>query len=254
MNEHSGAPIAQGDALIRSLVVDDEEPARRRLIRLLERLPGIQVVGEAGNGLEAREQIRALAPDVVLLDIQMPELDGVSLVEAERGLPPVIFTTAHDRYAVRAFDLAAVDYLLKPITLARLARALGRLRALERGQLASLHRQLREDPPYVYVRNGADVRVFDARDVSGFFAANKYTLFMVGEEEQLLDTSLNELERRLDDHGFMRVHRSALINLAAVRALRHLDAATHVELVDGQCVPVSRRAAAALRRRLVPTT
>src|SRR5690606_22158141 len=117
-----------------------------------------QVAGEAANGLEAREQIRALAPDVVLLDIEMPELDGVGLVERERGLPPVVFTTAHDRYAVRAFDLAAVDYLLKPITIERLAQALGRLRAPEAGQVATLGRQLRGDPPYVYVRNGADLR------------------------------------------------------------------------------------------------
>jgi DNA-binding LytR/AlgR family response regulator len=225
---------------MRVLVVDDELPARRRLIRMLARVAGVEVVGEAGDGAEARRQIAALRPDVVLLDIQMPEIDGIELAEAGADLPAIIFVTAHSQYAVRAFEVAASDYLLKPVQQVRLEQALARV-------------QLRPvEPPAVRIsaRSGGAVRLFDPRTITRFHASDKYTLFHVGAAEYMLDDSLTTLEARLAGLGFVRVHRSELVNLAAARALHMQNGVVMLELSDGQRAPVSRRAVAALKRRL----
>lgn len=239
---------------MRVLVVDDEAPARRRLSRMLARLPGIEVVGEAVDGGEAIERARSLSPDLVLLDIDMPGLDGVAVAERLRGTA-VVFTTAHAEHAARAFELRAIDYLLKPVTPARLEDAIARVR--ERGAAApemlsaALAKLLgAREPPRVSARRGSTVHVFDARVIGRFFAADKYTVFVHEGEEYLLDESLSALEARLADHGFVRVHRRELVRLDRIRAL-HADAPGHrLELADGTTVPVSRRSIAELRRRL----
>lgn len=239
---------------MRVLVVDDEAPARRRLLRMLARVPGVEVVGEAGDGSEAIERARTLAPDLVLLDIDMPGLDGVAVAERLRGTA-VVFTTAHAEHAARAFELRAIDYLLKPVTPARLEDAITRVR--ERGAAApellsaALAKLLgMREPPRVNARRGTSVHVFDAREIGRFFAADKYTVFVHEGEEYLLDESLSALEARLGDHGFVRVHRRELVRLDRIRAL-HADGAAHrLELADGTSVPVSRRSIAELRRRL----
>lgn len=167
---------------MRVLVVDDEAPARRRLSRMLARLPGIEVVGEAVDGGEAIERARSLSPDLVLLDIDMPGLDGVAVAERLRGTA-VVFTTAHAEHAARAFELRAIDYLLKPVTPARLEDAIARVR--ERGAAApemlsaALAKLLgAREPPRVSARRGSTVHVFDARVIGRFFAADKYTVFV----------------------------------------------------------------------------
>lgn len=225
---------------MRVLVVDDELPARRRLIRMLARVDGVEVVGEAGDGLAARRQISALRPDVVLLDIHMPELDGIELAETEAGLPAIIFVTAHSQYAVRAFAVAASDYLLKPVQQARLEQALARVQS----------RPTAPPPVRISARSGGALRLFDPRTITRFHASDKYTLFHVGADEYVLDDSLTTLESRLAGLGFLRVHRSELVNLAEARALHQQDGVATLELSDGQRAPVSRRAIAALKRRL----
>ena len=161
---------------MRVLVVDDEPLARARVIRLLADVEDVEVVGEAGDGVEAQERIETLAPDLVLLDIDMPELDGMSL--AERGdLPPVIFTTAYAEHAVRAFGVDAVDYLLKPIAKERLTEALDRVRRLP------------VPPIQLQARFGDTVRIVDARGVARFTAKDKYTAFEIDGEELYLDES-----------------------------------------------------------------
>lgn len=232
------------------LVVDDEAPARRRLVRMLGRIAGVDVIGEAADGVEARDMLRAERPDVVLLDIHMPELDGLTLMEREPDMPPVVFTTAYDQHAVRAFELAAVDYLLKPVPQARLEQALARARRLLPRDVAELHARMRPAaPPRLVARHGGSVRLLDPRAITRLFAADKYTIARVDGDELVLDESLSRLEAQLADHGFLRVHRGELVNLAAVRAV-HEAGGTEVELADGQRARVSRRMAAALRRRL----
>ena len=241
------------------LVVDDEPLARRRLLRKLKLVPGVEAVGEAADGLEAAEMIRALAPDVVLLDIHMPGAggDGISLARALPGRPVVIFTTAHSQHALEAFAVSAVDYLLKPIELDSLRRALDKAARLvvpsEPHKLAALLERLarRDDVPRVTARHQDTVRVFDARAITRFHVEDKYTLFDDGAgRECLSEESLNQLQERLAGFGFLRVHRSELVRLAAIRAIRFEGESAVVDLADGQCARVSRRCLGELKQRL----
>jgi len=241
------------------LVVDDEPIARRRLIRMLRRIGGVEVAGEAANGEEALQRLEELRPDAVLLDIRMPGLDGLELVRRAAHLPAVIFTTAYEEHAVEAFETEAVDYLLKPVRLERLQRALAKV---ERRRAASnperlaalLEKILRREEgmgvPRVTARSGKTIRVFDAREIARFRAADRYTVFRRAGEEFVLDESLNALEARLATHGFLRVHRSELVNLSRVAALHLEEGDAQLRLTDGQSVPVSRRLAPELKRRL----
>lgn len=232
---------------MRVLVVDDEEPARRRLVRMLERLGGIEVVGEAGDGEQALALVRERAPELLLLDIDMPEMDGLELAELP-GLPPVIFTTAHAEHAVRAFEVAAVDYLLKPIARERLAEAIERARArMGRVMAAS---PVAEPLTRITARSGGTVHVIDASEITRFHATDKVTIFVHEGRELVLDDSLSALEERLGPHGFFRTHRSELVSLAAVKALHTEGGSTHVELRDGSRAAVGRRVVAELKRRL----
>lgn len=226
------------------LVVDDEAPARRRLVRMLGRLGGVEVVGEAADGEEALALARRLAPDLLLLDIDMPEMDGLELAEVP-DLPPIVFTTAHAEHALRAFEVAAVDYLLKPISRERLAEAIDRARA--RVGAAPVGPG---GPVRVTARSGSTVYVVDAAEITRFHAEDKVTVFTHEGRELLLDESLSSLEQRLAAHGFMRTHRAELVRLSAVRALHTEDGSTSVELRDGSRAAVGRRMVAELKRRL----
>ena len=235
------------------LVVDDEAPARRRLRRMLEDLQGIELVEEAADGQEALAAVDRMKPDLLLLDIQMPGLDGLALAAACANLPPVVFVTAHDEHAVRAFEVNAVDYLLKPVRPERLARALERVRA--RGATAAEsfravpHLGNRE-APRIATHGRATIRLFDASAIDRFWASDKYTVFRCEGEEHLTEEPLSVLAERLAPWGFLRVHRSELIRLAAVRALSSDDGVHEVKLADGQVSRVSRRLIGALRKKL----
>jgi DNA-binding LytR/AlgR family response regulator len=230
---------------VRILVVDDEAPARSRLVRLLDEVPGTSVVGEASTGREALAAIETLKPDVVLLDVEMPELDGLRV--AAQALPPVIFVTAYDRHAVPAFEVDAVDFLLKPVRRERLAQALER--AARRLVSAPAGAGDGTMPRIVAVDRGA-TRIFDARRLTRFWASEKYTLFVADGAECLTVESLAALESRLAPHGFVRVHRGELVRLSAVRGLRYQDGNVEAELEDGQVARVSRRSVATLKAEL----
>jgi DNA-binding LytR/AlgR family response regulator len=249
---------------VRALIVDDEPLARSRLGRMLEAIDGVVVVAEAGDGHEALERIASDQPDVVFLDIRMPGLDGLSVASSSDSLPPIVFTTAYDEHAVDAFDAAAVDYLLKPIQRARLHRAVERVRQHLRAAAPAtgavvadvLRRVLDEGDQRgvgtcrVQAVDGQDVHLFDARELTRFFASDKYVVFRHAEREHLVEESLSELQTRLGPHGFFRTHRSELVNLRAVKTLTHDDHGTTVVLNDGQRARVSRRLVAELKRAL----
>lgn len=219
---------------MRVLVVDDEPPARRRLVRLVEAL-GFQVVGEAGDGEAALAAIERFARDVVLLDISMPGLDGLE-VAARTGVA-IVFTTAHPEHAVAAFEVEAVDYLLKPVARERLEAALSRTQRQRRTVRLT-------------ARHGDTARVFDVKQVARFTARDKYTVCEIDGEELLLEESLSALEERLAPLGFVRVHRAELVDLGRVVRTTRDGGALVLELDDGTCARVSRRATQAVRERL----
>jgi DNA-binding LytR/AlgR family response regulator len=243
---------------LRVVLVDDEAPARRRLTRMLEALGGVEIAGEASDADEALERVRELEPDIVFLDVRMPGLDGMSLARSAPELPPIIFTTAFAEHAASAFEVQAVDYLLKPVTRDRLAEAVRRARErverswaqLDLGGLAPRLASAGATTAAARVTASArgEVKIFVASEISRFFSTDKYTAFIAGGREYLTEESLNALEARLP--GFARVHRAELINLERVRAMRRDAAGLTVELADGQQASVSRRHVAMLKARL----
>jgi two-component system LytT family response regulator len=241
---------------LRALVVDDEPVARRRLQRMLARLGDVDAVGEAGDGAEALAAINALSPDVVFLDVRMPGMDGLAVATGDHPLPPIVFVTAFDQHAVDAFEAGAVDYLLKPVREERLRRALDRVRARLAADETRDLRPLLESlstaarPPRIAARQGATTRLFDPREIARIQALDKYASFQLDGARYLLDESLTALEQRLARWGFLLVHRSELVNLARVKALRDTGRGWLVELADGQRAPVSRRRLVMLRREL----
>jgi DNA-binding LytR/AlgR family response regulator len=223
------------------VVVDDEAPARRRLRRMLGAVPDVLVAGEAATAQHALALVEQTRPDLLLLDVHMPGLDGIALAARYAHLPPIVFVTAYGEHAVRAFDLNAVDYLLKPVRPERLAQAIDRARSRSEPTERRVH---------VTALERGVLHVFDARLVTRFHAESKYTAFRADGAEHLTEEPLSALELRLAPHGFVRVHRAELVRTSAIRALRLREGAWIVDLADGQTALVSRRLAAPLRRDL----
>src|ERR1700731_4379611 len=201
---------------MKALIVDDEPLARRELRRLLAAHPSVQIVGEAGDIDEARERIESLGPGVVFLDIQMPGGSGFDLLAQLDWVPRIIFTTAYDRYAVAAFDVNALDYLLKPIEPERLAPALGKLQAA-----AGWDAYRDSDSPLeqLFVRDGPRCWFIPLRDVSVFSAEGNYVRMQWGQERPLLGRSLAVLESKLDPQRFFRANRQQIINMESIRSV-----------------------------------
>ena len=232
---------------MKALIVDDEPLARRELRRLLAAHPEIEVVGEAASAADAERAIAALAPALVFLDIQMPQRTGFQLLESLEDAPHVVFTTAYDEHALQAFEVGALDYLLKPIAPARLAAALARVR--ERVAPAPQGEWLAPDRPLL-VREGDRTLLVRLGEVEWIEAAGNYVQLHFGGHRPLLLHSLAALERRLDPERFFRASRSAVVNLDRVD---RFDTGVRGELIarlkGGASVPLSRRQTVEFRRR-----
>lgn len=230
--------------MIRALLVDDEAPARERLRRLLAELADVEVVGEAEDGERAMEQITRLGPDLVFLDIQMPGCTGMEVAASlPAPRPHIVFCTAFDQYAVDAFDLSAVDYLLKPVNRARLAQALDRVRQGQTSDDAIVKATLAAAPPARFLaRRGSTYRVVAARDVLCFLSEDGITKLCSTDQHYWMSPTLNDLEARLDPRQFFRISRAAIVNLDTVREVAP-TAGGHgeVALKDGSRHEVSRR-------------
>ncbi|NNC21573.1 response regulator transcription factor [Corallococcus exiguus] len=233
------------------LIADDERLARAELRRLLTAFPEVEVVGEATHVDETCERVEALAPDLLLLDIQMPGGTGFDVLDRLEAPPDVVFTTAHDAHALRAFQVNALDYLLKPIEAARLAEALERVRQRGRAQRAvgapvtPLER--------VFVRDGERCWLVALSQVPLFSSEGNYARLHLPDAEPLLARSLNHLEDRLDPARFFRASRQHLINLDFVEALEPGPGGTLIaRLRGGREVEMSRRQSQRFRERLSP--
>lgn len=239
---------------IRALIVEDEPLARERLKMYLADEPDVEIVGECPDGREAVSAIRSLDPDLVFLDIQLPELDGFGVVEevgAER-MPVVVFVTAYDRHAMRAFDVYALDYLLKPYKRERLRRAVERARAqILRGKGAELNEQLlsllesvRPGPRYVerlMIKSPGRVYFIRADEINWIEAEGNYVRIHAGKETHFLRDTLGGMEARLDPRKFVRVHRSVIVNVESIKELQPLFSGDYtVVLHEGARLTMSR--------------
>ena len=232
---------------LRVIVVDDEAPARLALQAVLAAMPGVTVVAECQNGFEAVKAATELRPDAMLLDVQMPKLDGFDVLELIGADVPVIFVTAHDEFAIRAFEVHAADYLLKPVSAERLARALERvrargtapvaaardLRAAARGGGAALER--------VVIRDGAQVHVVPVERIDYVEAQDDYVGFRTGGRLLLKEQTMAEVEAALDPRRFVRIHRSYVLNVERLARVELYAKDSRVAiLTDGTKLPVSR--------------
>jgi two-component system LytT family response regulator len=250
---------------IKTLVVDDEPLARRNLRALLDADADIEIVGEAGSGAEALALMRRHSPDLVFLDIQMPELDGFGVLEQIEAdaLPVVVFVTAYDSYALRAFEFHALDYLLKPFDDARFEKALARAK-LQVGQqeIGDLSRRLvalledREGhaaqtegagggatkyQTRFLIKSAGRVSFLKSEEIDWIGAEDYYVKLYAGRKSHLLRETMNEMESKLDPDRFVRVHRSSIVNLERVRELRQLFNGDYsVVLQDGTELKLSR--------------
>lgn len=237
-----------GTPKIRALLVDDEPLARSNLAVLLRLDPEIEIVSECGSGQEGLQQIRSQKPDLVFLDVQMPECDGFDVLELlGNDLPlAIVFVTAYDQYAVRAFEAGALDYLLKPFDNARFDRALGR--AKERILAGKdLPRKIDRLP----IKSSGQVLFLKIPEIDWIEAADYYACLHVGAKTHLLRRSMSELEHDLDPAAFCRIHRSTIVNLDRVRTLKlGEDGEYEVLLESGTSLRMSRGYRKQLQSRL----
>jgi len=224
---------------IRTMVVDDEKPARVRLLELLRRQPDVDIVGTASDGREALELLRRLSPDLLFLDVQMPALDGFDVLRqlAPDELPITIMVTAYDKYAIQAFEAHAIDYLLKPFSDERFEHAISRARkylgSAEGRTLAEELSAATEERHSVDARSGYLERLvmksngcitfLDVNEVDWLEAAGVYIYLHAGPKRHLYRSSVTQLLQRLDPQRFVRIHRSAAVNTARIRELRSLS-------------------------------
>jgi two-component system LytT family response regulator len=235
-------------AKIRTVIVDDEPLARSNLLVLLRRDPEIEVVAQCGSGIEAVDEIRKSKPDLVFLDVQMPECDGFDVLEQLGADQPraIVFVTAYDQYALRAFEAGALDYLLKPFDNARFERALQRAKQNLQGDRPSPHK-----PERIIVKSAGQVLFVRHAEIDWVEAADYYSCLHVGTKTYLVRRSMTDLESQLHPAIFCRVHRSAIVNLNRVAGLQTgAEGESEVLLHNGEKLRLSRRYRAQLQERL----
>lgn len=239
--------------IIRVLVADDQPMARERLVSLLAAEPGVQVAATAASGPEAVASIRLAAPDLVFLDLQMPGMDGFKVIEAigVDRMPPTVFVTAYDEYAVRAFEVQAIDYLLKPFGRERFQSALARARKqLERDRQGELAQRLTEllksgrsdsGNDRLLVKAGGRVSFIDIDSIDWVEAEGNYVRIHAGPQVHLMRETMNSLIARIGERQFFRIHRSRIVNIARVKELTIAGGGDyHVLLLDGTRLGLSR--------------
>lgn len=246
--------MSENGGRIRALIADDEAPARRRIRELLRAHPEVEITAECSNGPDALRAIADLNPDLVFLDIQMPGVDGLQIATTIKGeqMPLIVFVTAYDQYAVRAFEVQAVDYLLKPFDRARFDQTIDRARNELRTRIArktndeiiSLLGELRSRPQYldrILIKNNDRVSIIKTVEIDWIEAQGNYLRIHFGKQSSLLRETLNNLASQLDPRRFSRIHRSRIVNLDSIQELQpwsHRD--YRVILKNGTQLTLSR--------------
>jgi two-component system LytT family response regulator len=238
--------VTESRSRLRVVIVDDEEPARLALRQDLAALDDVEVVAECANGFEAVKVVADLRPDLILLDVQMPKLDGFEVLELIGGEVPVVFVTAYDEFAIKAFDVHAVDYLLKPVGEARLAAALDRARARQTAGPSPAALKATARPPgapleRVVIRDGAQVHVVATGKIDYVEAQDDYVGIRTGGRTLLKEQTLGDLEGQLDPRRFVRIHRSYLLNIERLARVELYAKDSRLAILnDGTKLPVSR--------------
>jgi len=255
MSVETSDPSANRDQVmpIRALIVDDEPLARKRIYDLLRQDKEVDVIGECGSGSAAMEVLEREKPDLLFLDIQMPEVDGFELLDAIEGaVPAIIFVTAYDKYALRAFDAQAVDYLLKPFNESRFHQALHRAKekigkagsGQVNAELLSLLKDVqngRKSADRLVIKSGGRVLFLKTTDIDYVEAAGNYLNLFVGKETHLIRETMQSLESRLDPERFLRIHRSTIVNLERIKELQPWFGGEYVVVLrDGRKLTLSR--------------
>ncbi|MFT5336117.1 MAG: two-component system LytT family response regulator [Sphingobacteriales bacterium] len=235
---------------MRTLIIDDERLARKELQSLLKDFAHIEVIGECSNAEEAKKKIEQLHPELIFLDIQMPGKTGFELLEDLEYMPKVIFCTAYDEFAIKAFEVNALDYLVKPVEVARLEQTIKKLVDDEEqgeGPTRELYEKLEEDDQ-IFLKDGEKCWFVQLKDVKLFESEGNYVRVFFKDQKPLILKSLNNLETRLDGKVFFRANRKHLINLKWVVNIESwFNGGLQVELKDGEKIEISRRQSAKFR-------
>jgi two-component system LytT family response regulator len=231
--------------MLKVILIDDERLARSELKRLLQEVPDVEIIGEAANAEEGIEKIESLNPDLIFLDIQMPGKTGFDLLIALDKAPHVIFVTAYDEYALKAFDVNALDYLMKPVEPKRLADALLKVKQKDEEELLSYNnRGLLGEHDQVFVKDGERCWFVKLSDVRLFESVGNYAKVFFGNNKPLILKSLNALEERLDEKVFFRANRKHIINLRMIEKIEpYFNGGLLLDLIGGEKIEVSRRQA-----------
>jgi two-component system LytT family response regulator len=243
---------------LRVIIVDDEPLARAVIVEYLKAHPGVECVAECGNGFEAVKAVTELSPHLMFLDVQMPKLDGFEVLELLGRAIPVVFTTAYDQYALRAFEVHAVDYLLKPFDEARFAEALTRARArIQAHETPPVEELIADARPRqgsverVLIRDGSQVHVLPVDRIDYVEAQDDYVCFKADGREYLKDQTMGAVEASLDPQRFVRIHRSYLLNIDRIARVELYAKDSRVAILrDGRRLPVSRAGYARLAKLL----
>jgi two-component system LytT family response regulator len=231
----------------RAIIIDDERLARNELKKLLQEFPEVEIIGEAANANEGIDKIESLNPDLIFLDIQMPGKSGFDLLTELERAPHVIFVTAYDEYALKAFEVNALDYLMKPVEPKRLADALIKLKQKDEEEQLSysnINRGLLGDKDQVFVKDGERCWFVKLSDVRLFESVGNYAKIFFGTNKPLILKSLNSLEERLDEKVFFRANRKHIVNLKMIEKIEpYFNGGLLLELSGGEKVEVSRRQA-----------
>ena len=226
---------------MRALLVDDERLARAELSRLLEKFPEIEIIGEAANGEEAIQKIEELNPDLVLLDIQMPGMTGFEVLEHLHIVPNVIFVTAYDEYALKAFEVNALDYVLKPVELNRLEKAIEKVKSEQQQEENSSEEKLSYDSQ-IFIKDGEKCWFVKMDKVRMFESEGNYVRLYFEDSKPMILKSLNNLEKRLSDKEFFRISRKYIINLTWIEKVEAwFNGGLRVTLKSGEKLEISRR-------------
>lgn len=235
---------------MKAIIIDDERLARQELKNLLAPYPEIEIVGEANNAETAIENIKLLKPDVIFLDIQMPGKNGFELLEEISGVPEVVFVTAYDEYAIRAFEVNALDYLLKPVQASRLAETVKKILNKDTSEKAETKEQTQalNDDDQVFVKDGEKCWFVKLSEIRLFESEGNYVRIHFDKNRPLILRSLNNLDERLNNRTFFRASRKHIVNLKWVESIENwFNGGLMVKLRGGEQVEISRRQAAKLK-------